>query len=98
VPTYVLGTFYIVFFGYQGYERRKNCKPSCMVHLGRSRNDPKVLWVFLYVGIQILVTKLRLFLGTPPPGRQASTAYLAGKKTSSFFSEETSHAENSSVS
>jgi hypothetical protein len=22
--------FYIRFFGYQGYERRKNCKPSCI--------------------------------------------------------------------
>ena len=21
--------FYIRFFGYQGYERRENCKPSC---------------------------------------------------------------------
>ena len=29
VPTYVLGTFYIRFFMYQGYERWKNCKPSC---------------------------------------------------------------------
>jgi hypothetical protein len=29
VPTYVLGTFYIRFFGYQGYKSRKNCKPSC---------------------------------------------------------------------
>ena len=27
--TYVLGTFYICFFMYQGYERWKNCKPSC---------------------------------------------------------------------
>ena len=24
-----LGTFYICFFGYQGYESWKNCKPSC---------------------------------------------------------------------
>jgi hypothetical protein len=30
VPTYVLGTFYIRFLVmYQGYESRKNCKPSC---------------------------------------------------------------------
>ncbi len=30
VFTYVLGTFYIRFFMYQGYESRKNCKPSCI--------------------------------------------------------------------
>ena len=31
VSIYVLGTFYIRFFMYQGYESRKNCKPSCVL-------------------------------------------------------------------
>jgi hypothetical protein len=31
VPTSVLGTFYIRFFMYQGYERRKKCNPAVCI-------------------------------------------------------------------
>ena len=50
MPTYVLGTFYICFFGYQGYERRKNYKTSCTYRT----------WDFPHPPINILINSLTI--------------------------------------
>ncbi len=55
--TYVLGTFYKGYFCTRGYERRKNCKPSCSSVLFNTKTA--ALW--LLEGINIGLSVFSLF-------------------------------------
>ena len=60
MPTYVLGTFYIRFFCYQGYERRKNCKPSYRWEFFAHEQLKILLWrdgVFVAESVRFVIVR-----------------------------------------
>jgi hypothetical protein len=72
VPTYVLGTFYIRFFCYQGYIWGKIVKPAV---------DERALRWGVGGELSVIVGKVIM---TAPPGMPSSLAFL-GKNPWSFY-------------